>query len=1104
MAEPASVAVQAAPTTPSDDAIARVAAFAREPFVLEGEDAAAGLAPGSARRRAFDAALAELDEGAKVPSVGWRQRWSLLLGLDRLLCQEEPHLADGTVLSAHQVDALSGTLTALLAESGNGSSANGARPDSDVAPLASVGIPGEEDLEDDDEPEEPRDWEDDGAASADDDDQLPEAPEDPNAGKRFWFEHATGAGKTVAALGFVEGSRTGGILILTHRRNLVDQFLGELRDRGYGKRIAPPLVRGQDRADGPVTVETYQWFVRNAGNVSDAYTIVICDEAHTALGEKTSASIRNWHEPVFVGMTATGALIARHVTDLFPTQTSRFDLAQAARRGVISPLRCVRIPPGPGVRTIAKVPLRRGEVDTEFDQEMLAELLDQLPFNLAVADLYKTRFNGVPGVVYAAGVRHAYNVAQAFRDVGLKAQAVSGETPKRELAQILARYERGDVDVLVNAQLLAEGWNSPRATVCMHLAPTASKRIYQQRVGRVTRRHQGKEAGIVVDFVHPATKHDDPVVTLHSLLDREVYRGGAIVVGPVRRGRGRRLRVERRVLPVTADENRRIEVFERELWRIAVEHLDYGEQVQWAALAGARVAPAGWRRARAMLHFDQGGELKRTFLITAVDRNKNAQLRLRALQEIAASRDAEAFDRALDFVESWPRDDKREGVKVVLQALAEKKIGRRDQANNWIWRCANMTREVHEEYAVQRWPETKRLLGLLVNSSGGAHARNARRLVHAARQQDRRLSAALLAAAIPHTAEASEVVNGARTRMSRKPAALARELLRNFPKGKGRRGSRRRKKKGAAEGVAPEAVTVEATGVVVDETTPAPAPAPRRSRRKPVTAESSDSPLLAAAAAVEAAARGTADDDTAEAAPRTPRRRTAKKSDGEEPPRATRRRAAKSVDDSASPAAEATRPASKEAAASPVDDSVSPATKTTRRRASKEAAASPVGDSAPPAAKTTRRRAVKSDEAAAPETTRRRSVKSNDDAAPAATPRRSAKKIEGSVDEPASPAPKTTRRRAVKSDAAAEPKAPRRRATKAEAVPPVDAAPSAEEAAAPKATTRRRATTKAVNAAVEAPAEPAEPSRRRAPAKKAVDAAVEGTVKAPVPTDEAA
>src|SRR5262249_60508751 len=119
------------------------------------------------------------------------------------------------------------------------------------------------------------------------------------------------------------------------------------------------------------------------------------------------------------------------------------------------------------------------------------ELLDQLPFNLAIADLYKTRFNTVPGVVYAAGVRHAYNVAHAFREVGIKAQAVSGETPKRELAQILARYERGDIDVLVNAQLLAEGWNSPRAPACLHLAPTAAKRRYHQRVGRVTRRRHG-------------------------------------------------------------------------------------------------------------------------------------------------------------------------------------------------------------------------------------------------------------------------------------------------------------------------------------------------------------------------------------------------------------------------------------------------------------------------------------------------------------------------------------------------------------------------------------------------------------------------------------
>jgi ribonuclease E len=863
MAEPTSVALEAAPI-PSSAEISRAEKLVRERFLHDGEDPAVALTSGSPRRAALDQALAELqaDPKAKNPSTAWRREFSLLLGLERVLSEDEPKLADGTVLSAHQVDALSGTLAALLAAAqaaapnGNGRSAASpellasaeilgvddapaadrdeplvaavddaddddeddvedddeddeddddlgpvqrAAPDDDDDELDDDEVLADDDDEEDDEPEteseseadeEPRDWVEDGE---EEEQSLAEQPEDPNAAKRFWFEHATGAGKTVAALGFVEASQTGGVLILTHRRNLVDQFNGELRDRGYTKRICKPLLKGEDSSRGPVTVETYQWFVRNAGKISSAYTIVICDEAHTALGEKTSAAIRAWTGPIFIGMTATGALIARHVTDLFPTQTSRFDLAQAARRGVIAPLRCVRISPGVGVRTIANVPLRRGEIDTEFDQDELAKLLDQQPFNMAVANLYKTRFNGVPGVVYAAGVKHAYNLAEAFRAEGIKAQGVSGETPKRELAEILARYERGDIDVLINAQLLAEGWNSPRATVCVHLAPTASKRIYQQRVGRVTRRHPGKEAGLVVDFVHPATKHDDPVVTLHSLLDRDVYRGGAIVVGPVRRGRGRRMRVERRVLPVCAEEERRFAVFERELWRIAVEHLDYGEQHLWAALAGARVAPNGWRRARAMLHFDRGGELKSRFLIEAVKRNKNAQLRLRALADIPALRDPDAFDEAIDIIGGWPREERKEASKIMLRALVERRIGRRDQANAWIWRLAEYTRDVHEEYAVQRWPETKRLLGLLVNSAGGAHARNARRLIHAARKQDRRLAAALLAAALAHTPEAEEALRGARTRMARKPPALARELLRNFPKRRARNSRRRRK-----------------------------------------------------------------------------------------------------------------------------------------------------------------------------------------------------------------------------------------------------------------------------------------------------------------------
>src|ERR1700704_7151783 len=149
MAEPPSAALAVAPIPTSAD-IARAEKFVRERFVHPGEDPSVALAPGTPRRRALDQALAELDAVPKPkhPSTDWRRQFSLLLGLERLLSDDEPKLADGTELSAHQVDALSGTLAALLAEAqrtapnGNGRAAASASPEL----LASADILGPDDI----------------------------------------------------------------------------------------------------------------------------------------------------------------------------------------------------------------------------------------------------------------------------------------------------------------------------------------------------------------------------------------------------------------------------------------------------------------------------------------------------------------------------------------------------------------------------------------------------------------------------------------------------------------------------------------------------------------------------------------------------------------------------------------------------------------------------------------------------------------------------------------------------------------------------------------------------------------------------------------------
>src|SRR5439155_951100 len=126
---------------------------------------------------------------------------------------------------------------------------------------------------------------------------LPLSPEeDPGAVRRFRFRHPTASGKTIAAAGFVEAARTLGVLILTHRRLLVSQFNRDLTTEGYGDRIVEAVERGHEPSKpNPLTIQTYAWFARHWGDLNpEAYHLVIADEAHTALGEKTSAAIRSF------------------------------------------------------------------------------------------------------------------------------------------------------------------------------------------------------------------------------------------------------------------------------------------------------------------------------------------------------------------------------------------------------------------------------------------------------------------------------------------------------------------------------------------------------------------------------------------------------------------------------------------------------------------------------------------------------------------------------------------------------------------------------------------------------------------------------------------
>ena len=818
--------------------------WAGEAFLRDGEDPMVVLAPGTARRRALDDATAEIEAGRSTPSPQWKVRYGLMLGLERVLVDPEPHTAAGTPLRRHQIDALAGMLTELISAV--------QRDDDALAHGNGHALADDEDddIEEDDDDALGADPESD---SDEDDEELLGPKDDLGAVRRYRFRHPTASGKTIAAAGFVEAARTLGVLILTHRRLLVTQFTNDLTTEGYAGRFTPAIETGKEPLrNDPLTIQTYAWFARHVDSISrQAYQLVICDEAHTALGEKTSAAIRSFPEPIFIGMTATEQLIAKQVSDVFPASVDDLPLQDAARRGLIAPLRCLRVPP---VAAINSVPIVGGD----FDQEILARTLDHQALNQAAASLYRDRFDNTPGIVYAAGVDHAYNLAQEFRATGIKAEAVSGRTPPVRLAETLAAYERGEINVLINAQLLAEGWNSPRATVCMHLAPTASKRVYQQRIGRIMRIHPRKEAGIVVDFVPKGATHNERVVSLHSLLDADFYREGARVTPAPRRRSQRRAR--RRLtpapwlVPVTPDVRRRVAVIQREWQRVDPRFLDDDEQRYWATMAGRQIRFD--ERASFVQKLTEGRASKgalEQFLATCAAENPNRRLRMMALQDRVSMRVERAdFDDLVTLVTQAPTWEKERlaGIRILLRAIADGKPDAPDQILvRWTWKLARATRKVQDRRASTAYPEAKRLLGALANSRGHRHEENAAKLVRVALEQPIGVGVALLASAEGYTPRATKLIEEAREELgSVQDVALALSENLPAPKAQPSRNRRRRKRKKPAT----DGATATANGTAQNGTPAAPAadgnaspdgpprPKRRRRRRKPPAATAAD------------------------------------------------------------------------------------------------------------------------------------------------------------------------------------------------------------------------------------------------------------------------
>lgn len=336
--------------------------------------------------------------------------------------------------------------------------------------------------------------------------------------------HATGVGKTITAATDAKamGGRT---LFLVNALKLASQAK-ETFAKVWPEATLGEYTGSQKDMTQTVIFAMVQSISKDLEKFSPTdFDYLIVDECHHAAANTYQKIFTYFHPKFILGLTATPERSdGEDMLELFQNVAHKMDLKTAVERGILVPIRCIRVKTNIDLTDVRINGIKYNSQDLE--SKLFIPERNQL-----IVDTCLRYVNGKKTVIFCASVDHAAEIAKLLRDSGVKAEAVSGRDRVEVREKILKDYETGSTNVLCACDLLNEGWDSPHTTVLFMARPTMSKTIYLQQLGRGTRRCPGKEDLLVVDFVDNANMFNMPY-NLHRVLDIAKYQPMAYVLAP--------------------------------------------------------------------------------------------------------------------------------------------------------------------------------------------------------------------------------------------------------------------------------------------------------------------------------------------------------------------------------------------------------------------------------------------------------------------------------------------------------------------------------------------------------------------------------------------
>ncbi len=147
--------------------------------------------------------------------------------------------------------------------------------------------------------------------------------------------------------------------------------------------------------------------------------------------------------------------------------------------------------------------VRSNSTGADYDEKSLQQEYERSGFYDKLA---QTTFrvlhpkNGIPRkgiLVFTRFVREAKELSGKMEAKGFPSAIVTGETPKREREEILAKFKKGIIKVVANVGTLTTGFDYPELDTVIMARPTKSLALWYQCVGRAIRPCNGKDGWII-------------------------------------------------------------------------------------------------------------------------------------------------------------------------------------------------------------------------------------------------------------------------------------------------------------------------------------------------------------------------------------------------------------------------------------------------------------------------------------------------------------------------------------------------------------------------------------------------------------------------------